>query len=101
MSSNILQVLARGIDAAARQDYAGALPVLAAVYQAVPQERFPQGLSAYGLCLSRVEHRNKVGAELCEKAITLQVYDARHWVNLIRLYLGVKNRRKAVEVLER
>jgi len=101
MSSNIPQVLSRGVESASRGDYAAALTLLAAVYQAVPAEQYPQGLSSYGLCLSRVEHKNKLGAELCEKAIKLQMYDARHWANLVRLYIGVKNRKKAVDVLER
>ena len=38
--------------------------------------------------------------DLCEKAIALQPYEGSHWANLVRLYVGVKNRKKAVEVLE-
>ncbi len=98
--SDISQVLNRGADLTTRGDYAGALPILAAVYQNVSIEQYPQGLSAYGLCLSKVEHKNKLGAELCEKAMKLQPFEGLHWANLVRLYIGVKNRRKAVEVLE-
>jgi len=100
-ANGIPQILSRGIEAAMRGDYALALPMLAAVYQAVPAEKYPQGLSSYGLCLSKIEHKNKVGAELCEKAILVQPYDGRHWASLVRLYMGVKNRKKAVEVLEK
>jgi tetratricopeptide (TPR) repeat protein len=101
MSSNIPQVLARAVDATLRGDHGSALPILTAVYRAVPPEQYPQGLSSYGLCLSRIEHKNRAGAQLCEKAIAAQPYEALHWANLIRLYVGVRNRRKAVEVLER
>lgn len=97
----IPQILTRGVEAATRGQYALALPLLAAVYQVVPADKYPQGLSSYGLSLSKIEHKNKVGAELCEKAIGLQPYEGLHWANLVRLYIGVKNRKKAVEVLEK
>ena len=99
--SSIPQILSRGVDLASRGDFAAALPVLSAVYQAVPGDKFPQGLSSYGLCLSKIEHKNKLGAELCEKAIALQPYEGLHWSNLVRLYIGVKNRKRAVEVLDK
>ena len=98
--SEISQILSRGADLTARGDYAGALPILAAVYKTVPPDQYPHGLSAYGLCLSKIEHKNKLGAELCEKAMKLQPFEGMHWANLVRLYIGVKNRRKAVAVLE-
>jgi len=98
--SEISQILSRGTDLTLRGDYAGALTVFAAVYQNVPAEQYPQGLSAYGLCLSKIEHKNKLGAELCEKAMKLQPFEGLHWANLVRLYMGVKNRKKAIEVLE-
>jgi tetratricopeptide (TPR) repeat protein len=98
--SEISQILTRGVDLTARGEYAAALPILAAVYKTVPPEQNPLGLSAYGLCLSKVEHKNKLGAELCEKAMKLQSFEGLHWANLVRLYVGVKNRKKAVDVLE-
>jgi hypothetical protein len=98
--SEISQILTRGVDLTARGDYAGALPILTAVYKTVPPEQYPYGLSAYGLCLSKVEHKNKLGADLCEKAMKLQSFEGLHWANLVRLYVGVQNRRKAVDVLE-
>ena len=98
---NSPQVLTHGIGAASRGDYETALTVLAAVYQVVPADKYPQGLSSYGLCLSKIEHKNKLGAELCEKAIRLQPDEGSHRANLVRLYIGVENRKKAVEVLEK
>lgn len=100
-ATGIPQILTRAVEAATRGEYALALPMLAAVYQVVPADKYPQGLSSYGLCLSKIEHKNKVGAELCEKAIILQPYEGQHCANLVRLYIGVKNRKKAVEVLEK
>ena len=100
-ASGIPQILSRAIEAATRGEYALALPMLAAVYQVVPADKYPQGLSSYGLCLSKIQHKNKAGAELCEKAIAIQPYEGRHWANLVRLYIGVKNRKKAVDVLEK
>ena len=100
-ASGIPQILTRGVETALRGEYAIALPILAAVYQVVPADKYPHGLSSYGLCLSRIEHKNKMGAEFCQKAIALQPYEGAHWANLVRLYIGVKNRRKAVEVLEK
>ena len=99
-TSNIPQVLARAVDLTARRDYAGALTIFSAVYANVPMDKFPQGLSAYGLCLSQVEHKNKKGAELCEMAIAMQPVDTSHWANLVRLYAGAKNEKKASETLE-
>ena len=69
--NNISQAILRAIDLTNRRDYAAAVTIFDAVYANVPQEQFPHGLSAYGLCMSQVQHKNKKGAELCEKAIAL------------------------------
>ena len=97
----IAQVLSRGRVLAERGDYAAALPIFAMVYKTVSPEKYPQGLSSYGLCLSRVEHKNKFGVELCQRAMLLQPSDGLHRANLVRLYAAAKNRRKAIEVLEK
>lgn len=99
--SDVGQMLRLGIAAAERGEYDSALLLLKNVYQLVPPDKFPQGLSYYGLCLAHVEHQNKAGAEFCKKAIDLQVYEGRHWANMVRVYVAAKNRRKAVEILER
>jgi len=100
-ADRITQILSRGTELTAYGDYFAALQVFTAVYQTVAPDKYPQGLSSYGLCLSRVEHKNRLGAELCERAMVLQPYDASHRANLVRLYAGTKNRKKAVEVLEK
>ncbi|HEY8131376.1 MAG TPA: tetratricopeptide repeat protein [Thermoanaerobaculia bacterium] len=89
-----------GIAATDRGEYAAALPLLSAVYRNTPFEKFPQGLSYYGLCLAQVERKHKQGIQLCEQAMQLESTQGRHWANLVRLYIVGKNRRKAVQVLD-
>lgn len=98
--TEIGQMLAVGVAAAERGDYDGALKLLSHLYRLVPPDKFPEGLSAYGLCVAKVEKKNKAGAEFCQQAIKLQPFEGKHWANLVRVYIAGKNRRKAVEVLE-
>lgn len=98
--NNISQAILRGVDLTNRRDYAAALTIFDAVYANVPPDQFPHGLSAYGLCMSQVQHKNKKGAELCEKAIALQPVETSHWANLVRLYAGAKLPKKAAETLD-
>jgi tetratricopeptide (TPR) repeat protein len=97
---DIAQAVSVGIAATDRGDYQGALKIFLAVYTTVPADKMPDGLSAYGLCLARVEGKRKMGAELCQRAIQLQSYEARHRANLVRVYIVAKNRKKAVETLD-
>ena len=99
--NNISQAILRAIDLTNRRDYAAALTIFDAVYANVPQEQFPHGLSAYGLCMSQVQHKNKKGAELCERAIAMQPVETSHWANLARLYAGAKLPSKATETLDK
>jgi tetratricopeptide (TPR) repeat protein len=98
---DVPQMLKLGIAATERGEYEPALQLLKRVYQLVPPEKAPQGLSYYGLCLARVEKKTKQGAELCQKAIALESYEGKHWANLVRLWIGGNSRRKAVEALEK
>lgn len=95
------QLLAHGLAATERGEYAAGLQVLARLYQLVPADKLPKGLSSYGLCLAKAGGKNRAGAELCEQAIKLEFYEGRHWANLVRVYIAANNRRKAVEVLEK
>lgn len=94
------QLLALGIAATERGDYAAGLQLLGHLYQLVPPEKMPKGLSSYGLCVAKAGAKNKAGADICEKAIKLEFYEGRHWANLVRVYIAAKNRKKAVEILE-
>ena len=97
---DIAQAVNVGIAATDRGDYQGALKIFSAVYTTIPADKMPDGLSSYGLCLARVEGKRKMGAELCQKAIQLQSYEAKHRANLVRVYIVAKNRKKAVETLD-
>src|SRR5689334_10355145 len=94
------QLLALGISATERGEYASALHVLRRVYELVPPAAAPLGLSYYGLCVAKAEKKTKNAVELCQKAIELQFYEGKHWANLVRVYIAGKSRRKAIEVLE-
>ena len=97
--ASVSEMLRRGIAASERGEYAAALPLLEAVYKIAPHEKLPLGLSSYGLCLAQVQKQQKIGLQLCQKAIELQSNEGMHWANLVRAYIVGKNRRKAVETL--
>ena len=97
---DVAKAISVGIAATDRGDYQSGLQIFSAVYQSVPADKMPDGLSAYGLCLARVEGKRKMAADLCHKAIQLQSYEGRHWANLVRVYITAKNRKKAVETLD-
>ena len=96
----VAQAISVGIAATERGDYQSALKIFSAVYTTVPADKMPDGLSAYGLCLARVEGKRKMAADLCQKAIQLQSYEGKHRANLVRVYITAKNRKKAVETLD-
>ena len=100
-SDPVLQVLSRGIGLTERCQYAAAMRIFATVYKTVEPDKYPQGMSSYGLCLARLERKSKLGAELCERAMLLEPHDGLHRANLVRVYAAANNRRKAVEVLEK
>ncbi len=100
MPADVSQMLSRGIAAADRGEYAAAPQLLGTVYKLVPADKMPQGLSSYGLCLARVQKKQKMGIELCHKAMEMQFYDGMHWANLVRVYTVGNSRRKAVETLD-
>lgn len=92
--------LRAAIAATERGDYAAALRAFQVLYGANRPDMLKEGLSYYGLCIERVEKKSKPAIELCQKAMELQPYDMRHRANLIQVYLNLRARRRAVEVLE-
>lgn len=100
MSGEYSQMLNFAIAAADRREYAAALQILQRVYRTTEPETIPQGLSSYGLCLANVEGKRKLGIALCVQATQLEPNEGRHWANLVRLYIGAGDRRKAVETLD-
>jgi hypothetical protein len=99
--NDVGQMMTLALSATDRGEYEPALRLLATIYRVVPADKMPQGLSAYGLCLARIEKKNKIGAEFAQKAIDLQPYEGIHWANQVRIYIAGNNRKKAVEILER
>ncbi|HXG57453.1 MAG TPA: tetratricopeptide repeat protein [Thermoanaerobaculia bacterium] len=96
--ARLLAAIRMASAAADRGEFDSAIHLLRAVYE--ERDAPPDGLSLYGLCLALREKKTKQGIEYCRKAIDLQPYDARHRVNLIKIYLLNGSRKKAVEVLE-
>lgn len=94
------QALRVAVAATERGDYAGAIKVFNAVYGDPSIAAAPDGLSAYGLCVALEEKQTKKGVDLCRAAINAQLWDSRHYCNLINLHLKKANRKSAVEVLE-
>lgn len=101
LPDELLQMATAGMSATDRGEYDAGLQLLSHVYQQVKQEAYPKALSSYGLCLAKAGGKNRAGAEACEAAIKLQFYEGRHWANLVRVYIAAKNRRKAVDVLDK
>lgn len=97
---HIVAALKLGIAAVQRGDYASALPVFTALYQSIPPEKAPEGLSYFALCVAKVEHKGKRAIDLCRQAIDLHPGDGRHHANLVRLYIILKSRKSAIDTLE-
>src|SRR5471032_1299845 len=50
LPNDISQILTVGAAAVERGDYAGALPMFDSLYRKVPPDKYPFGLSYWGLC---------------------------------------------------
>lgn len=83
-----------------RGDHKAALRLLTAIYSQNGSEAPPDGRSLYGFCLAVAGRKVAEGVEQCRMAIDRQPYDASHHVNLIKLFLAIGSRRRAVEALE-
>ncbi len=87
------------ISATERGDYEGALKLFRLVQKNTAKEIPARGLSYYGLCLVKVERQTKQAIELAEAARSVEFFDARHWANLVRIYLAGGSRRRAITIL--
>jgi tetratricopeptide (TPR) repeat protein len=93
-------LIQRGIDAVRADEFLLGFTLLSEAYRGPVENRIPDGLSFYGLCLALVEKKYKPAIELCRRAVELQFYHAEHYVNLAKVYLAAGNRKKAVATLE-
>jgi tetratricopeptide (TPR) repeat protein len=96
-----------GIDAARKEDFQRGLIFLAEAYRRLVgkegmKDAFPAAaFSYYGLCLALHKGRIKEGADFCQVALDLEFYNAENYMNLARVWIAARSRRKAVEALER
>lgn len=91
--------LRRGIQAAEREDFHQALTIFSSIYNEESDDPV-DGLSHYGLCLALVEKRYKPAIRLCQRAMSVQFYNAAHYANATRIFIAAGNRKRAVEALE-
>lgn len=91
--------LKRGIHAAEREDFHQALQILSGIYNEHSEDPV-DGLSYYALCLALVERKYKPAIKMCERAVSVQFYNAAHYANSVRVFIAAGNRRLAVQVLE-
>jgi tetratricopeptide (TPR) repeat protein len=91
--------LKRGINAVEHEDFRQALTVFSGIYNEQSEEPV-DGLSYYGLCLALIEKKYKPAIRLCQRAISVQFYNAAHYANATRVLIAAGNRRRAVEILD-
>jgi tetratricopeptide (TPR) repeat protein len=94
-----------GVSAARAGDYERGLIFLAEAYNRASANRGAKlpsvALSYYGVCLALHKGRTKEAAEFCQLAIEKEFYNAEHYLNLARVWLAGRSRRKAVEAADR
>jgi len=97
------QAALKGIEACKKGQWKEGLAVLGKVAEADRQgaELNGQFYSYLGYGIARYERRVKEGLALCQHSIKLQFYEPENYLNLARVHLLARNRRKAVEALNR
>jgi hypothetical protein len=94
-----------GVDAARSDDYERGLIFLSEAYHRVTASRegkLPSvALSYYGLCLALHKNKIKEGADFCQLAIEKEFYNSEHYLNLAKVFLAGRSRRKAVDAIFR
>ncbi len=97
------QAALKGVEACKRGQWKQGLAVLGKVAEADRQGAELHGLfySYLGYGIARYERRVKEGLALCQHSIKVQFYEPENYVNLARVYLLARNRRKAVDALTR
>lgn len=97
------QAAVRGVEACKKGQWKQGLAVLGKIAEADRQgaELHGQFYSYLGYGIARYERRVKEGLALCQHSIKVQFYEPENYVNLARVYLLARNRRKAVEALTR
>ena len=93
------QAAVRGVEACKKGQWKEGLAVLGKIAEADRQgaELHGQFYSYLGYGIARYERRVKEGLALCQHSIKVQFYEPENYVNLARVYLLARNRRKAVD----
>jgi len=97
------QAAVRGVEACKRGQWKEGLAVLGKIAEADRQgaELNGQFYSFLGYGIARYERRVKEGLALCQHSIKVQFYEPENYVNLAKVHLLARNRRKAVDALTR
>lgn len=94
-----------GIAAARQGDFERGLIFLAEAYLRLSRDADaktpPAALSWYGLCLAMHRGRYREAADFCQLAIDREFYNSEHYLNLARVWVAGRSRRKAVEAADR
>ena len=94
-----------GVEAAREDDFERGLIFLSEAYRRVTasgEAKMPSvAFSYYGLCLAVHKGKIKEGADFCQLAIEREFYNAEHYLNLAKVYLAGRSRRKGVETIQR
>jgi hypothetical protein len=104
-SDDPIEFVRLGVEAARGEDYERGLIFLGEAYHraaASHEGKFPSlALSYYGLCLALHKGKIRDGAEFCQLAIDKEFYNSEHYLNLARIWLAGRSRRKAVDAIQR
>lgn len=100
-----LEFVRLGIDAARSEQFERGLIFLTEAYRRLMKDKEskvpPGALSFYGLCLAVHKGRVKEAAEFCQLAIDKEFYNGEHYLNLGRVWVAGRSRRKAIEAIDR
>ncbi len=104
-TSDPLQLIQLGIEAAKEQRFDRGLVYLGAAYLQISRDKDakvpPSALSYYGLCLAMEKGRIKEASEYCELALEHEFFNPEHYANMGQVWIKAGYRRKAVDALER
>lgn len=105
MPSDPLEMVRLGIEAARKENYEAGLALLAEAYRHLVTDREgklpPSALSYYGLCLALHTGKTREAVNFCQLAVEKEFYNPESYLNLARVWDVARNRRKAIEVLEK
>src|SRR5947207_8339192 len=106
MSKTLNRQIAAAIDATKKEDYLLALTQFVEAYgsedvAAIGTAKAATGLSYFGLCLALVQKKFKPAIDLARRAMDLEFYNAEHYINLSRIYVAARNRKKGLDNVER